>query len=231
MFWESVAGGLGILTYWETYVAGLEYLAVLWAPMAVVGSLAMKSEKAAGAIGCLSMLVLPVFQVFGIVVFVLTLSPIILGLSHDAAWVFPWILAIEAPGSVAKFVGLLIVAAVMLAFIPILGILGRLQSLQTLVLGSFALALVMGLIENANPGVVSKHVHFWPGFWFAVGLLIIGGVMAWIGTLAAAVLATAVESRVEGLGQLLMFPIAAIFGFIPVFIYGAWLGAQLRGAG
>ncbi len=33
----------------------------------------------------------------------------------------------------------------------------------------------------------------------------------------------------EGLGQLIMFPIGAIFGFIPVFMYGAWLGAQVRG--
>ncbi len=228
MFWGAVTGGLGVLTYWETYVAGLEYLALFMIPMTVVGIVATKSERAAGAIGCLSMLVLPVFQVFAIVVFVLTLSPIILGLSHDAAWAFPWTLTREAPGSLAKFVGLLLVAAVILAFVPILG---RLQSLHTLLLGALALALVMGIIDTTNPGIVSKRVHFWPGFWFALGLLVIGGLMAWIGTLVAAVLATAVESAAEGLGQLLMFPVAAIFGFIPVFIYGTWLGAQLRGAG
>lgn len=228
MFWDAVIGGLGVLTYWETYVAGLEYLAVFMVPMGVVGYFAMKSERAAGAIGCLSMLVLPALQVFAVFVFVLTLSPIILGFSQDAAWAFPWVLAFEAPGSVAKFIGLLLVAALLLAFVPILG---RLQSLHTLVLGALGLALVLGIIDNANPGFVSKRVHFWPGFWFAFGLLAIGGLLAWIGTLVAAALATAVESAAEGFGQLLMFPIAAIFGFIPVFIYGAWLSAQLRGAG
>jgi hypothetical protein len=40
-----------------------------------------------------------------------------------------------------------------------------------------------------------------------------------------------VEFAAEGFGRLLVFPIAAIFGFIPVFMYGAWLGAQLRGEG
>jgi hypothetical protein len=228
MFWDAVTGGLGVLTYWQTYVAGLEYLAVYMVPMGVVGFLAMRSERAAGAIGCLSMLVLPVLQVFAIFVFVLTLSPIILGLSPEAAWGFPWMLAFEAPGSVAKFVGLLLIAALVLAFVPILG---RLQSLHTLVLGALGLALVLGIIDNANPGFVAKRVHFWPGFWFTLGLLVIGAVLAWIGTLAAAALAVAVESKIEGFGQLLMFPIGAIFGFIPVFMYGAWLGAQLPGAG
>ena len=28
MFWDSVIAGLKVLTYWETYVAGLEYLAI-----------------------------------------------------------------------------------------------------------------------------------------------------------------------------------------------------------
>lgn len=98
-------------------------------------------------------------------------------------------------------------------------------------LGAFGLALVLGIIDSGNPGFVSKRVHFWPGFLFASGLLVIGGILAWLGTLVAAALATAVESVAEGFGQLLMIPIAAIFGFIPVFMYGAWLGAQLRGPG
>ena len=70
-----------------------------------------------------------------------------------------------------------------------------------------------------------------PGFWFTVGLLIIGAIMAWVGIWVAALLATAVDSASEereGFGSLIMFPAAAIFGFIPVFIYGAWLGAQLK---
>jgi hypothetical protein len=228
MFWDAVTSGLWVLTYWETYVAGLEYLAVFMVPIGLVGYFAEKWEKAALPIGCLSMLVLPMLQAFAIFVFVLTLSPIVLGLQHDAAWAFPWALVLGAPGPVAKFVGFLVFAAVMLAFVPFLG---QLQSLQTLVLGALALALVMGIIDDANPGIVSKRVQFWPGLWFTIGLLVIGGLLAWLGTLVAAGLASAVESVAGGFGQLLMFPIAAIHGFIPVFIYGAWLAAQLRGPG
>lgn len=53
--------------------------------------------------------------------------------------------------------------------------------------------------------------------------------MAWVGMMVAALAVTALELAQEGIGQIVMFPIAAIFGFIPVFMYGAWLGAQVRG--
>lgn len=49
-----------------------------------------------------------------------------------------------------------------------------------------------------------------------------------LGAMLAALLATVIEAKAESMGQLLVFPIATTFGFIPVFIYGAWLGAQLR---
>lgn len=226
MFWESVGSGLGVLAYWQTYLAGLLFLALSVGPMFLIGAVAMKSGRAEGAIGCLSMLVLPFFQVFALVVFVLTMSPIILGLSQEAAWSFPWSLTAEAPWEVAKFVGKLLLAAIVLAFIPILGCL---QSLHTLLLGSLALVLVIGMIKMVNPTLAAKSVHFWPGFWFTAGLLIIGAVMAWFGVMLAALLATAIEAKTgEGIGQLLVFPVAAIFGFIPLFMYGAWLGAQLR---
>ena len=77
--------------------------------------------------------------------------------------------------------------------------------------------------------MASKRVDLIPGFWFSVGLLVIGGLMSWIGLMVSALVAAAFEQASEGLGQLLMFPVAAIFGFVPVFIYGAWLGAQLKG--
>ena len=82
---------------------------------------------------------------------------------------------------------------------------------------------------EASPGVLRGHVEFIPDFWFVVGLLCVGGLMSLIGGLAAAAVGTVIEMVSEGLGTLLAFPAAAIFGFIPLFIYGAWLGAQVRG--
>jgi hypothetical protein len=205
MFWDSVLAGLKVLTYWETYVAGLEYLAIFFIPMAIVGMIMEKSEGGGAAVGCLSMLLLPVLQVAAMAVFVLTLAPIIFGFADDAAWSFPWKILTMAPGAFFKLVGVLVVAAILLAFIPNLG---QLNSWQTLVLGGIALMFVLGILDSVNPGTVRGRVDFVPGFWFSVGLLVIGEVMSWVGK---------------------MFPIGAIFGFIPVFMYGAWLGAQVRG--
>jgi hypothetical protein len=226
MFWDSVIAGLKVLTYWETYVAGLEYLAIFFVPMIVMGMVMQKNESAGALAGCLSMLLMPVVQVAAMAVMVLTLAPIIFGFAEDAAWSFPWQLIAMAPGAFFKLVGVLVVAAIILAFIPILG---QLQSLQTLVLGGIALMFVLGILDSVNPGIVKGRVDFIPGFWFLVGLIVIGGIMSWVGMVVAALAVTALELAQEGIGQIVMFPIAAIFGFIPVFMYGAWLGAQVRG--
>jgi len=225
MFWDSVVGGLKVLTFWETYVAGLEYLLLFMGPMVLIGLAMEKSGEKGAAVGCLGMLVMPMLQVAAIAVFVLTLAPIIFCLSEDAAWSFPWKVITVAPGLFLKLVGILVVSAIALAFVPFLG---RLQSLRTLVLGGVALVFVLGILKEVNPELVSGKLDAIPGFWFAVGLLVIGAIMAWVGIMVAALLATAVEVATEGLGQLLMFPVAAIFGFIPVFMYGSWLGSQLR---
>ena len=226
MFWDSVLVGLKVLTYWETYVAGLEYLAIFIIPMAMVGMIMEKSERGGPTAGCLSILLLPVLQVGAMAVFVLTLAPIILGFAERAAWSLPWKLLTMAPGAFFKLGGVLLVSAIVLAFIPILG---RLNSLQTLVLGGISLVFVLGILDSVNPGTIEGRVDFIPRFWFSVGLLVVGGAVSWVGMMVAAFMATGLEIAKEGIGQPIMFPVGAIFGFIPVFIYGAWLGAQLRG--
>lgn len=226
MFWDSVIAGLKVLTFWETYVAGLEYLAIFLAPMIIAGMIMEKSERAGAQLGCLSMLLMPVVQVAAMAVMILTLAPIIFGFGEDAAWSFHWQLVAMAPGAFFKLVGVLVVAAIILAFVPILG---QLHSLQTLVLGGIALMFVLGILDSVIPGIVKGRVDFIPGFWFSVGLIVIGGIMSWIGMMVAALAITPLEHAQEGIGQIIMVPIAAIFGFIPVFMYGAWLGAQVSG--
>lgn len=161
MFWDSVVAGLKVLTYWETYVAGLEYLAIFFIPMIIVGMIMEKNEGAAGVTGCLSMLLMPVLQVAAMAVMILTIAPIIFGFAEDAAWSFPWQLITMAPGAFFKLVGVLVVAAIALTFVPILG---RLQSLQTLVLGGIALMFVLGILDSINPGTIKGRVDFIPDF-------------------------------------------------------------------
>lgn len=226
MFWDAVVGGLKVLTHWQTYVAGLEYLAIYMIPMVGIGIIMQSGNKAAVNIGCLSMVLLPILQVAALIVFVLTMGPIILGISDQAAWTFPFQLIGVMPFAFLKLVGVITVAAFILAFVPIFG---RFQSLHTLLLGALTLAFVLTLLESAIPGAASLKVRFWPGFWFLIGLLVVGVLMSWVGLMVSALLATAFENVTGGLAQLFIYPLAAIFGFIPVFMYGAWLGAQLRG--
>ncbi|WP_043131638.1 hypothetical protein [Aeromonas media] len=221
MFWDSVIGGLEVLTFWETYVAGLVYLLIFMVPMALMG-LTMKEGMAAG---CVSMLVIPVFQAAAVAVFVLTLAPIIFGFAEDAAWSFPWVVISMLPGMFIKLVGTLVLSAIGVSFVPLIG---QMRSLHTLVLGGIALLFVLKIFGSLYPEVDLGKLDLLPGFWFTAGLLIIGGLMAWVGTLAASILATVGSRNSEGTSMLLMFPVAAIFGFIPLFIYGAWIGNQLR---
>lgn len=226
MFWQSVWNGLKVLGHWEAYVAGLEYLAIFMLPMLLFALIKERSESAGGILGCLSMILIPMLQAAAILVLVITLSPIILGIDHNAAWTLPWAVLSIAPGLFAKSVVTLLVVSFVLAFIPILG---QFQSLQTLVLGAISLVFSAGLLKALSPGTLEGGGPLYPGFWFVIGLLVIGGGMSFIGTMVAALFASAVGTAHEDTGQLLVFPVAAIFGFIPVFIYGAWLGAQLRG--
>jgi len=224
MLWEAIIGGLTVLTFWQTYVAAIEYLAIVFIPMALMGAAMERSPSAGMPFGCLGMFLVPVLQVAAMTIFALTLSPIIFGFAHDAAWDFPWKVITASPVTFLKLVGVLVAVSFILAFIPVVG---ALQSLQTLVLGGIALAFVLGLMDVANPGVL-KRVTFIPDIWMAIGLLAIGALLSWVGFMVAGIVVAAFDWKGGGFGQMIGFPIAAVFGFLPMFMYGAWLGAQVR---
>jgi len=230
MFWDSVKGSLNVLIHWETYLAALEYLAISFGPMILLGFLMEKRNgKMQIATSLAGMFMMPLFKVAATVLFVLTLAPIILGLSDDAAWSFPWRLMLVDPGAFIWLVMVLLVASVVLAFVPLLG---SLHSLHVLVLGAITLVFVVAPLEQIQPGLIIDRVEFIPGFWFVFGVLCVGGIMYRLGAIVSASFAVLISLVNEDLGELFMlpiFPIASIFGFIPVFIYGSWLGSQIKG--
>jgi hypothetical protein len=65
-----------------------------------------------------------------------------------------------------------------------------------------------------------------PGFWFICGIIIISGVLAKLGYFVFVsfvnVLGTKFDLR-EEVAELLILPVIATLGFLPVFVYGAWL--------
>ena len=133
MFWASVKGGLDVLLHWESWAASIVFILLLVLPMIVVGLAATKHV----GLGCAGMVVLPVFQALATLMVVLTLSPIILGLSSDAAWQAPWQMLLKAPWQMLKGALFLTLVALGSAFVPIIGQSGTFTSM---VVGSFAIA-------------------------------------------------------------------------------------------
>lgn len=224
MFWDSVVAGLKVLPYWEVYVAGLEYIAICYLPLLmVIACAALNKVSVVGVVEPINLkvflILMPTIHAVALVAMLLTVTPIVLGFSEDADWAAPWEFLTLAPRTFLVLVVNLVLLAFMFSLIPIVG---RLQSLQTLVLGSVALMSTVRV-------VVGDYVDYIPDFWFSVGLIVIGCVLSWAGMMMAALFASVVDRAEYGLGQLLIFPIAPMFGFIPVFMYGAWLGAQIGG--
>ena len=231
MFWDSVWAGLGVLTYWETYAAALVYcVAIPFSLAMMMGAATTLNNKATGGlIACLGMIML---LAVAIPVFLLTLSPIIFGIGEDAAWAYPWAVIFEAPSVFFKLVGVLVVANIVLIVLPFFGSFGTFTMFAWyLVLGGivlvFAFVHPLMLFNSASFGDVVEHLDILPKFWFIVGFLIIGGILAGLIGMVAALAQTLIEGFSEYIGHMIMFLLVPILSFIPVFIYGAWLGSQI----
>ena len=97
MFWNSILAGLKVLTYWETYVVGLEYLAIIIVPT-ILWNITTEKFKNTGqmGMGCLGIFLMPLVQMAATSILVLTLAPIIFGEAESAAWNLPCIQGLTA---------------------------------------------------------------------------------------------------------------------------------------
>ena len=231
MFWDSVWAGLGVLTYWETYAAAFVYcVAIPFSLAMMMGAATTLNNKATRRlIACLGMIML---LVVAIPVFLLTLSPIILGIGEDAAWAYPWAMIFEAPSVFFKLVGVPILLVVGITLIPLpqvflgFGIYAWCLVFSGIVL-VFAFAHPIMLFNSVSLGDVVEHVDLLPKFWFIVGFLIIGGILAGLIGMVAMFTQTSLEVFPEYIGHMIMFLLVPILFFVPVFIYGAWLSSQI----
>ncbi len=224
MFWSSVFNGLKVFMHWEIYVLGILYLIISWAPLIPV-MFAKNEESAMAKSFWLMMFVQPLFIVFGTFLLVSSLFPIILGYGDDATWSLPWVLMFKSPLAVV----ILIVTMLIMFFISSLApILGRSTSFVVLIIGGTALLFLLNIMNMGSPEIGLNGIDPIPGFLTIIGIVIFSAIASWFGILVAAVISTGLSLFHEGIGEALMIPICSIFGFIPVFIYGAWLGLQLN---
>lgn len=230
MFWNSVLAGLTVLTYWETYVAWFIYFVAIPIPVA---SAFFILEKNKGEVPKLLIDWLPVLYTVGVIAIMLILSPIIFGFSEDAAWAFPWKLILLMPWELIELVAILMVAYFIFAWIPIW--VGWFHSLGSILIYCVLLMKILGIFESISPGIINEKVDFIPGLLFSVGLIVIGGIMSWVGKLVSALISAIIGMKVAktagysgNIGYIIFISIEPVFNFIPVYMYGAWLGAQVR---
>ncbi len=214
MLWDALAQTLTTFTNWEVYLAGAIYFVVTLGPylLAAVNG------------GWLVFVVQPFFQALGVLIFVTLVAPIALGLSADAPWHLPWQFITDAPSEVVKDTFLLVLISVVVAFVPVLG---GLPSFNSLILGVFATKMVFDL---AGVEGISR-ADMLPDFAVAVGILLLGAAVSFVGTLIAMILSgllgIVVGQDAEELTPLIALPIVAILGFAPLLVYMSWLGMTL----
>ena len=133
---------------------------------------------------------------------------------------------INAPGRTLILLIIMLVLSVAGAFIPLLG---RANSFIMFIMGGAVMVFITMVLHNINPELGIRNIEIIPGFFTIIGIVIVSGVSSWIGMLASAGAVTLLLRDKEEISQLIMIPLGSVFGFIPIFIYGAWIGLQIKG--
>lgn len=222
MFWKCTCVGLALLSHWQTYAAALLFLSFSFGSKRLSDALTVSSGKGTTATRSVAHLVLEFGQVAGISIFVSVMCPMMLGMSMRGAWVLPWSDPASCWELARSFAMVLLIAAV-LRRIPILGS----PSIFTFVIGVLTLVLTLEKDYGQGTILVARLLEFWPGISFMIALLSIGTALTWLGTVLVVMPSTVMRGRAKRIVTILAYPFAAAFGFIPLFIYCAWLGHQM----
>jgi len=222
----AVINGMKVLLHWQTYAIAIVYFVISFLP--VIGDmLATTSDSylrmTKGSL--LAMLVQPFFQSLGVFISVCTLSPIILFGQSEAAWSLPWWLIVNVPGRILILLVVMLGASLAGALLPVIG---RANSFIMLIMGCAVFSFLTKIGHQINPELNITGVQILPGFTTAVGILIISGFTTWLGIVGSALAVTLLLGEKNRIGELIMIPLGTCFGFIPIFIYGAWLGLQIQ---
>jgi hypothetical protein len=163
-------------------------------------------------------LLIEVCKFFAAYFFILSLLPIILGLSHNAAWPLPWTLVFYEPLVFLKIVGLITVSLVAVSLCPFVN---EFESAYMLVYGGIIISIVVKSISGIS------GVECFPPLWLSIGIIAISFAAKWLILLPPLILGVFMFTwyRHQKLVVLLISP---FFFFMPIFIYGGWLALQIR---
>ena len=242
MFWDSVQEGLKALTFWETYLAAFVYQFITYYfPMIVARERTEKSSPSmdnfityVGAIrlmmkedvvpdkagfGSLGVYFIWLLEAIATLIFIVTLGPIILGLGGDASWSAPWRMLAMDPGFFLSCILIMQIVVIILSMLPYLG---KIYSLQIFVFGCISLILFLSYEHH----LIEVDIRY--PFFYLIGFYILGFLILWGSYVLFGLIVFLFKISREVAEEIIyLSPLMRIFQFIPVFMYGAWLGNQI----
>jgi hypothetical protein len=226
MFWDAVQTTFVVLTYWQVYAAGLEYVIIILTPV-LITYLVGRRYGSGGFVKHTSVILVPVFQAVGTLFFVYSVALIALGQEQYSTWKIPFEIALGSPGEFLKLSFYVVLASFVFAFLPFIN---RFYALQTLALSGLALGMLFVLADGDGFPHFSE-IDWLPNFWFVIGIVVVGAIFGTISVTLVSILHRFLSNltghNMEVIGLLISVPIASTFGFVPFFIYAAWIGAQI----
>ncbi|WP_320008035.1 hypothetical protein [Maridesulfovibrio sp.] len=223
-FMEASTSAAKVFLNWQTYGAFAEFLAISLIPMLIFWAMYRTEGNFGEKQLAFSSMVMSLMKTLAIYVFMLTLSPVILGVSDSANWLAPWVLVNEIPIFAAQSFGILMLFSIFAFFIPMLA---EMSTFRFLIMGTIALGASLALNDPANPQAAIFGQHLVPDVWFCVFIIALTFVLNLVGCMFSWKMTTMLKLDGSVGGLMLMYAIAAIVGFIPVLIYGAWIGAHM----
>lgn len=242
MFWDSVQEGLKALTFWEMYLAAFVYQFITYYfPMIVASERTKKINPSmdnfitfVGAIrlmmkedvvpdkagfGSLGVYLIWLLEAIATLIFIVTLAPIILGLGGDASWSAPWRMLTTEPGFFLSCILIMQIVVIILSMLPYLG---KIYSLQIFVFGCTSLILFLSYAQH----LIQVDIRY--PFFYLIGFYILGLVILWGSYVVFGLIVFLFKMSREVAEEIIyLSPLMRIFQFIPVFMYGAWLGNQI----
>lgn len=225
MFFDSVAKGAQVFTFWETWVLIVLYIAAVMGAVLLGGALISRGRR---ILGLLWMIFgAPTVQVSMSFIVLTILSPIIFGSSSDASWSLPLAMLQAVPLSTGK----LLLVALIISFILSAFMGATLPGVVEFAVGGTILAFLSKIIVKVAPVFEGAQIEVWPGFLMAAGFVAVAGALKLVATFTLALAVSVAKIDPEENSESMAAIAASIqfaLAFLPTFMYGGYLALQFQ---
>ena len=218
--------GLLSFSHWQIYVVMTAYILITSLPIMFAGFVAGKDKSTSSVMtGCLSQLLIRAFQSAVMYIGILVLFPILTGIGDQAAWHWPKVFLQKHPIQLLKSVEIIWFVCIGVSFIPFIG---KSTVVATFLPGILSIAFAANDLNLIAPSLLPKTITYIPNLWISIGYGILFGLAIWIEVIVAGIVVSLIKNPSITIGEVVHHGIGTIIGFIPILIYGAWMGNQFR---